>query len=130
MRIPSGARAIVGRSACCAPRGLAWRMRIRRRRRNERRAVLLEPGPLSPLDPDRVLPPRLTFGFEAIAANPSQQIENARAAIASAQSQMAGDLGGGAGGALDTLLARAATAHAGQVGAGPFTLATHLDTAG
>ena len=80
--------------------------------------MLYEPGPLGAVDPLRVIPPRLTYGFEALAAGTSGQVEGARVNLAAHQSTLAGELAHSPAASLDGPLARAAGEHQAQLGAG------------
>jgi len=88
--------------------------------------MLLEPGPIAPLDPDRELPPRLTFDFASLAAGAAHSIEGTRGEIGSRLQVMAGGLDSGGLGALDSATNRAASEHAAGVNGGAMDLAPAL----
>ena len=91
--------------------------------------MLFEPGPLTFLDPETTLPPRLTFGFEALAVQTSAQIEGSRDRLASHAATMASDLGGSPTGGFDGAVAAAAAEQSSQVQGEAMTLAVHVSGA-
>lgn len=84
--------------------------------------MLYERGPLDLIDVERVLPPRLTFGFEALAAGVTGDLAGVDARLASHAATMSQDLASSPAASLDGPLARAMAEHAGQVNAGPMSL--------
>lgn len=78
--------------------------------------MLFEPGPLTFLDPERTLPPRLTFGFETLATQTAGQVDGGVVRLAIAAATMASDLNASPTAGLDGPLDQAAAEQASQVG--------------